>query len=252
MNRRQMLAYAAGLPLLAMGTRAVAQTVLGDLERLRADLASALGSRLVMADGRTWSRAARTAVAQVQASLPPSRLVTVVDRNPAVQQLMIMLATPDGDWPLLGGCLVSTGRPGGRDHFKTPLGAFQNSADILGFRAQGTKNANGIRGYGIKGMRVWDFGWQDAEHANGRINPGGMRLCMHATDPDRLERVLGKPASEGCVRLPAVMNRFLDLNGIIDMDIEQAAQSDRRFAALLKPERTPTPLAGNHLVVFES
>ena len=163
-----------------------------------------------------------------------------------------MVAMEGGVWPVIGGCKVSTGRPGGREHFKTPLGAFRNSSAILGFRAQGTKNGFGIRGYGERGMRVWDFGWQDAEHADGRINPGGMRLCMHATDPDRLEARLGSPASEGCVRLPAGMNRFLDLNGAIDRDYEDAARTDRRFAALLRADRTPTPLAGNHLVVFES
>ncbi len=75
---------------------------------------------------------------------------------------------------------------------------------------------------------------------------------MHATDPAYLEQRLGHPASKGCVRIPDAMNRFLDRYGILDADYELAAQLDRRFAALLLPDRNPTPLAGNLLVVIDS
>jgi hypothetical protein len=54
------------------------------------------------------------------------------------------------------------------------------------------------------------------------------------------------------VRIPDAMNRFLDRHGILDADYERAARRDRRFAALLMPDRTPTPLAGNLLVVIDS
>ena len=43
---------------------------------------------------------------------------------------------------------------------------------------------------------------------------------MHATDPDLLEQRLGRPDSEGCIRIPAAMNRFLDRYGVIDAQLE--------------------------------
>jgi hypothetical protein len=55
---------------------------------------------------------------------------------------------------------------------------------------------------------------------------------MHATDPDYLEQRLGHPASEGCVRIPATMNRFLDVHGVPDADYERAAPGDPRIRAV--------------------
>jgi hypothetical protein len=48
------------------------------------------------------------------------------------------------------------------------------------------------------------------------------------------------------------MNRFLDRHGILDADYERAARDDPAFETLLLSERTPTPLAGNSLVVVDS
>jgi hypothetical protein len=48
------------------------------------------------------------------------------------------------------------------------------------------------------------------------------------------------------------MNRFLDRHSILDADYEQVAKDDPRFEALLLPGRTPTPFAGNALVVVDS
>ena len=48
------------------------------------------------------------------------------------------------------------------------------------------------------------------------------------------------------------MNRFLDRHGVLDADVERAAQEDPRFGALLLPDRVPTPLAGRLLVVVNS
>jgi hypothetical protein len=101
-------------------------------------------------------------------------------------------------------------------------------------------------------MRVWDFGWQPAAKGWGSGETGEIRLLLHATDPDYLERRLGHSASKGCVRIPAVMNRFLDRHGILDADYEPAAKEDPRFAALLLPDRMPTPLAGDVLVIVDS
>jgi hypothetical protein len=47
------------------------------------------------------------------------------------------------------------------------------------------------------------------------------------------------------------MNRFPDRHGILDACYHLAARLDRRFAALLPPDRIPTSPAGNMLVVIE-
>lgn len=166
--------------------------------------------------------------------------------------MRIVLARPDGAWNSLGGTKVSTCQTGRRDYYLTPTGVFLHTDLMLDWRAEGTFNAQHIRGLGLKGMRVWDFGWQRAKKGWGSEEEGGIRLLLHATDPDYLERRLGRPASKGCVRIPAAMNRFLDHHGILDADYERAAKDDPRFEALLLPDRTPTPLAGNALVVVDS
>ena len=91
---------------------------------------------------------------------------------------------------------------------------------------------------------MWDFGWQSAikgwttDHEWGEI-----RLLLHATDPDHLEPRLGRPASQGCIRISAAMNRFLDRYGVLDADYEQAAKNDERILAVLSPDRQ-TKLVG--------
>ncbi len=181
------------------------------------------------------------------------QLIIAVDRNPRVQELSVVLAKPNGAWEILATSHVSTGQAGRFDHYITPTGVFLHTDAILDYRAEGTFNENHIRGYGVKGMRVWDFGWQIAmkgwrpDHQS-----GPMRLLMHATDPDVLERRIGRPASQGCVRIPAAMNRFLDRFGVLDVDYEQDAKTEIRFRALLSADRTPTPLAGRMMVVIDS
>jgi len=100
---------------------------------------------------------------------------------------------------------------------------------------------------------VWDFGWQFTTKGWGTgEEQSEIRLLLDATDPDFLEQRLGRPASKGCVRIPAAMNRFLDRHGLLDADYERIAKDDPRFEALLLPDRTATPLAGNALVVVDS
>ena len=133
---------------------------------------------------------------------------------------------------------------------------FHLTDDILGYRAEGTLNENGIRGLGAKGMRVWDFGWHVAlkgwAEAVGKPDRTPIRLMLHATDPDKLEQRIGRPASEGCVRIPSAMNHFLDEHGVLDAEYERAAATDIRFRALLLPGRNPSPYAGNTLIVVDS
>lgn len=183
--------------------------------------------------------------------------MVVVDRNPAVQRMALFLAMPGGsegvDWPLIGSARVSTGTVGRKHYYITPTGVFINTADRLGYRALGTKNENGIMGIGVKGMRVWDFGWQEAE--KGWLpsrEKGPIRLEMHATDPVYLEQRLGRTASAGCIRIPATVNVFLDRYGLLDAAYEHKALEDGRFKALLRPDREPSVVAGVTVVVVDT
>ena len=183
------------------------------------------------------------------------QLVVVVDRNPAVETLSLMLARPGGPgaWQLIGAAHVSTGQANRKDYYITPVGVFAHTDAILDFRALGTYNEHHVRGLGLAGMRVWDFGWQWALKGWHTDNAGGdIRLQMHATDPKLLEGRLGRPASEGCVRVSSTMNRFLDHHGILDADYERVAPTDPRYSALLAPDRTPTRLAGRLLIVIDT
>jgi lipoprotein-anchoring transpeptidase ErfK/SrfK len=199
-----------------------------------------------------WIVRTRAAIAVSDLKITRPQLVVVVDRNPDVQQLRLILAQIDALWQSLGGTKVSTGQSGRRDYYLTPTGVFLHTDAILDWRAEGTYNDQHIRGLGVKGMRVWDFGWQRATKGWGSGETGDIRLLLHATDPTYLEQRIGHPASKGCVRIPAAMNRFLDRHGILDADYERAAASDLRFAALLLPDRIPTPLAGDTLVIVDS
>lgn len=203
-----------------------------------------------------WIELARAEITAAAMPIDHVQLVVVVDRSARVQQLRIILAAPDAEWQMIGGSRVSTGQKGRFDHYVTPRGVFHSTDAILGFRAEGTLNENGIRGLGAKGMRVWDFGWHTAmkgwTEVAGKPDRTPIRLMLHATDPDKLEQRLGRPASQGCVRVPATLNRFLDQHGVMDADYERAATTDIRFRALLLRGRDPTPLAGDTLVVIDS
>jgi lipoprotein-anchoring transpeptidase ErfK/SrfK len=202
---------------------------------------------------QAWITQTQAAVAASGPTIDRPQFLVVVDRNPSVQQMRVVLARPDGAWESLGGIKISTGQMGRRDYYLTPTGVFLHTDAILDWRAEGTFNTQHIRGLGLKGMRVWDFGWQLATKGwRTGEEQGEIRLLLHSTDPDYLEQRLGRPASKGCVRIPAAMNRFLDRHSILDADYEQVAKDDPRFEALLLPGRTPTPLAGNALVVVDS
>jgi hypothetical protein len=195
---------------------------------------------------------------QVQQALVDANLGTleaqtfvVIDRSPQVQAAFLLLLSPANDWQWLGATAVSTGKPGTFEHFFTPLGVFLHTPENPDFRSEGTYNSNHIRGYGERGMRVFDFGWQLAERGWGGGGSSKMRLAMHATDPDRLVQRLGTVASEGCIRIPARLNRFLDTHGVLDADYEAlaaAGQSPR----MLRADRQPLLWPGRYLVVIDS
>lgn len=175
----------------------------------------------------------------------------LVDRSPRVQAALLYRLTPGGDWRFTGAAPVSTGLPGQFEHFATPTGVFANTLDNLDFRAEGTKNENGIRGYGRKGLRVFDFGWVAAPKGWGDHGMSVMRLQLHATDPDQLERWLGSARSKGCVRIPASFDEFLDRRAVLDAEYESAAADGRSFW-LLRHDREGTRWPGRYLVVVDS
>lgn len=177
--------------------------------------------------------------------------VIAIDRHTEVQAALLYWHRPPQDWHFVGASPVSTGRPGRVDYFFTPLGIFRHTPANPDYRAEGTKNEFGILGYGRKGMRVFDFGWQLGERGWGTGGRSQMRLQMHATDPFVLEPRLGTPQSKGCIRIPATLNRFLDHYGILDADYEEAMKAGRQFW-VLPADRKPTLWSGRYLVVVES
>jgi hypothetical protein len=191
------------------------------------------------------------ALAEVSLAVLAGQSVVLVDRNPQVQAAMVLVRTQAGGWHWLGATAVSTGKTGTFEHFLTPLGVFPHTLDNPDFRAEGTFNKNHIRGYGLRGRRVFDFGWQLAERGWGGGGSSKMRLQMHATDPGVLEPRLGRVASEGCIRIPATLNVFLDVHGVLDADYEAAvARGDKLW--VLKVSRQTLPWPGRQLVIVDS
>jgi hypothetical protein len=200
---------------------------------------------------RALAQAGLQAVLQAASQAGLSQAFVVVDRNPQVQAALVMVRTARGAWHALGATAVSTGKPGRFEHFITPLGVFAHSLDNPDFRAEGSFNKNHIRGYGLRGRRVFDFGWQDAERGWGRGGVSQMRLQMHATDPTVLEPRLGQVASEGCIRISATLNVFLDTHGVLDADYEAAAAAGAKLW-ILKPQRQTVPWPGRYMVIVDT
>jgi len=188
-------------------------------------------------------------VANVEITKP--QYVVLVDRNPRVQVAFVYFGSSTEPWHLIGATPVSTGLPGQFEHFVTPLGVFDHSLLNPDFRAEGTKNENGFRGYGIKGMRVFDFGWVNAPKTWGNHAMSEMRLQMHATDPDLAEPLLGQAKSKGCVRIPATLNDFIDRFGLLDADYSKALAEGKNLWVLRK-DRVLVASPGRYLVIVDS
>ncbi len=180
-----------------------------------------------------------------------NQYAVLVDRNNFVQAAMIFWVTPQRTFKFIGASPVSTGKPGRYDHFTTPTGVFEHSIDHPDFRAEGTRNKAGLRGFGSKGLRVYDFGWQKSIRGWGKGGEGTMRLEMHSTDPDRLEMRVGSAQSEGCVRIPTTLNKFIDHHGILDADYEKAMKDGQTFWVLAKT-REATPYSGRFMIVVDT
>jgi hypothetical protein len=106
-----------------------------------------------------YARLLRIALLDASIRLTSAQYVLVVDRSHHVQALLVFWADGENRLLFIGASPVSTGRPGAYEHFLTPLGVFTHGIEHLDFRAEGTRNEFGVRGYGVKGMRVFDFGW---------------------------------------------------------------------------------------------
>ena len=183
-----------------------------------------------------------------------SQYILVLDRNPNVQAIFVywLDAQASADrLHFIGASPASTGKSGRIGYFVTPLGVFAHTLDNKDFRAEGTLNKLGIRGFGRKGMRVYDFGWVQGERGWGHGGVSQMRLLLHATDPDYLEPHLGVAMSKGCIRIPAALNTFIDHYGLLDADYDQAL-ADGKKLWMLRPDRAPTPWSGRYLVIVDS
>ncbi|MBE7366043.1 L,D-transpeptidase [Ramlibacter pallidus] len=249
--RRRFLALVAGACLAAAcGIASAAPATPADF----AALYRSVVDRRLEVPAEEVQRYARLAEdALVRANLFPAgaQYLAVVDRDPQVQALLLLWRSAAGSYQLVGASPVSTGSPGSFDHFETPLGVFDHTVGNPDFRAEGTFNENGIRGYGAKGMRVFDLGWQRVPKGWGDGAVVEMRLQMHATDPDVLEQRLGSPQSKGCIRIPATLNRLLDHHGVLDAEYERAAREGRTMW-VLQDDRDVVPDAGRYVVVVDS
>ena len=242
--------------LLLIGGAACADPVDTNMEALvpwSARFAREVDHRLdvPLADQQRIIALLEQSLADAGLSNPAEQSFVVVDRSPQIQAAFIVLRTQAGGWYWVGATAVSTGKTGSFEHFLTPLGVFAHSLDNPDFRAQGTFNKNHIRGYGLRGRRVFDFGWQLAERGWGAGGTSQMRLQMHATDPQVLEPRLGGVASEGCIRIPGTLNAFLDQHGILDADYEQALASGK-VLWVIKPDRQTIPWPGRYMVIIDS
>jgi hypothetical protein len=200
---------------------------------------------------RKYAKLANEALSNAGLLLNQPQYVVVVDRDPNVQALLLYWRSALGELRLVGASPVSTGRPGSFEHFETPVGVFDHSTANLDFRAEGTRNSEGIRGYGVKGMRIYDLGWQRVPRGWGDGAVSEMRLQMHATEPDLLEQRLGSAQSKGCIRIPATLNRLLDRYGLLDADYDQALREGRKLW-MLDAQREPVPDSGRYVIVVDS
>jgi len=182
--------------------------------------------------------------------LSPQYLM-VVDRNPDTQAGFLFWWSPAGGFNLVGASSVSTGQSGNLGHFETPLGVFEHSTVNPDFRSEGIASADGIQVYGAKGLRVFNFGWQQVSKGWGDGTVSQIRLQMHATDPDLMERRLGSAQSTGGVHIPASLIRLLDHHGVLDADYDQALREGRTLD-VLQGDREQVRYPGRYLVVVDS
>ena len=232
------------------------QCVQATVKTLRDRFVEEVGDSALTTQGITFATAdieARLAQVSINDELV-SRPQTIVwvDRNPAAQQIEILVRDRFGEYPYyykIGSAKCSTGNPTKPDHFETPVGVFENNPRNPSFRAAGKPSANGFCGYGKKGLRVWDLGWQQASgrYASGKSGECKIRMMMHATDSAQGEPLLGTRQSKGCIRIPEKVNRFIDHYRLLDLFYEIEKNYD-----LIGSDGEPNLVSGALVVVGDS
>jgi len=219
-----------------------------EVNKMRDSFRKLVGMKIIDNDYLAWAARCSAAAISANSEFRQSQYFVYVDRNP--DQQLIFVCFYDAALKkveVIGVDKASTGNPNRRGFFETPLGFFKNIPEIMGYRAQGTKNKKGWRGLGARGSRVWDFGWQKT---NKDGYPVLIRLLMHATDPDFGEMRLGQTDSKGCIRISAKLNYFLDHYGILDKEYEERNSVKKIW--LLKFDREPVAYAGKYVLVGDS
>lgn len=251
---RSARCYLFGLCLCLCAVCAVAQPAQAeDFDAWRAQFQAQVDRKLdVPPAGRAlYIKLLEQSLLQAGVVLSDAQSFVLVDRNAFVQAAFVLVHSAGGAWEWLGAAAVSTGKVGSYEHFETPLGVFAHTLDNPDFRAEGTFNQNHIRGYGFKGLRVFDFGWQLAQRGWGAGGTSQMRLQMHATDPDVLESRLGTVQSEGCIRIPSSLNAFLDRHGVLDAAYDEAVARGEKLW-VLKADHASLPWPGRYMVIVDS
>jgi len=219
-----------------------------ELHKMRDSFRKIVGTKIVENGYLAWAVRCSADAISANPEFRQSQYFVYVDRNPARQLIFVCFYDAAlKKVEVIGVDKASTGNPNRRGFFETPLGFFKNTPEIMGYRAQGTKNSKGWRGLGARGSRIWDFGWQKT-YKNGC--PVLIRLLMHATDPDFGEIRLGQVDSKGCIRISAKLNYFLDYFGIIDKEYEE--RNGVKKIWLLKSDREPVAYAGKYVLVGDS
>lgn len=95
-------------------------------------------------------------------------------------------------YSFIGASKISSGypdpkprKPANETKFATGTGVYTTNPNItgaIGYRAEGTKNKNGIRGFGERGNRVYDVGPMRTKRAWNGENME-IRFMIHSTDP---------------------------------------------------------------------
>lgn len=184
---------------------------------------------------------------QPNINIDRKQFITIVNVNDDEQKLYLYLVDKNNKY-LIGSSYISSGKLIKGDYFYTPVNVYEHlyDANNADYRAMGTKNKNGIMGYGLKNKRIWDFGWQDSTRlVKGQKEVQPMRFQMHATDPI-LEQKLGHPASKGCIRLSNKLNNFLDKYSVLDYDYE----TNKPDYWVLKKNDKNTDYAGKYLIII--
>jgi hypothetical protein len=244
------LAHFLAIFSIAANANVPATTLMTELNRVKtlfANLVNDLKTKTAETYSNWVIQHSRASIAK-NPDFKQSQYFIFVDRNPNRQYIFVCFFEAEcGSVKIIGADKTSTGDPSRDGHFETPVGFFKNSPAIIGYRAKGTKNRNGIRGLGAKGSRVWDFGWTRT-YKNG--SPARICFALHGTDPDVGEPMLGHVFSKGCIHVSAKMNFFLDHYGIIDREYELLNQ--RKKISLLKEDREPVAFAGKYVLVGDS